>query len=297
MSEVVVSILTPSLNQGRWLEDNLRSVASQTYAHVEHIVMDGGSSDGSIEILERAAHSVRWRSEPDDGQSSAINKAFRESTGEVIGWINSDDAYVDRRAVARVVEVFEQHPRVDVVYGDVVLVDDESFVMQYYRIPDSGPSWVRYGDPLMQPGVFVRRRAVSDPLTREDLRFCMDRALWLRLAFEGRKFYRLREPVAIDRYQPGRKGEVLRDALLQEHARLAGEFGLVDGRVAHLRGRLSRIRQRAMGVMPLLQFERRIDPAIPLRLDGRAPRALRQLAVPRRRMKRYMGTVRPLGSG
>jgi len=77
----LVSILTPSFNQAAFLTDNLRSVARQTYPNVEHIVMDGGSTDGSVEILRDAGGSVKWRSEPDNGQSDAVNKAFRESRG------------------------------------------------------------------------------------------------------------------------------------------------------------------------------------------------------------------------
>ena len=94
----LVSILTPSFNQAAWLGDNLRSVACQTYPDIEHVVMDGGSTDGSVDILRAAGDSIVWRSEPDRGQSDAINKAFSLSHGEIIGWINSDDAYFDCRA-------------------------------------------------------------------------------------------------------------------------------------------------------------------------------------------------------
>src|SRR5713226_6394238 len=117
LSSKLVSILTPSFNQARWLADNLRSVTNQTYPHIEHIIMDGGSTDSSVEILKKAGPNVRWRSEPDRGQSHALNKAFAESRGEVIGWLNSDDAYFTPTAVAEAVQVFERCPDVNVVYG------------------------------------------------------------------------------------------------------------------------------------------------------------------------------------
>ncbi|HEY5484813.1 MAG TPA: glycosyltransferase, partial [Propionibacteriaceae bacterium] len=85
----VVSILTPSFNQASFLTDNLRSVACQTYPRVEHIVMDGGSTDDSAVILSDSGSEVTWRSEPDEGQADAVNRAFRESRGEIIGWLNS----------------------------------------------------------------------------------------------------------------------------------------------------------------------------------------------------------------
>jgi glycosyltransferase involved in cell wall biosynthesis len=97
----LVSILTPSFEQARFLRDCLESVSRQTYGSIEHVVMDGGSCDGSAELLVRSARpGLRWRTEPDRGQAHALNKAFAESEGSIIGWINSDDAYVDRRAVA-----------------------------------------------------------------------------------------------------------------------------------------------------------------------------------------------------
>jgi glycosyltransferase involved in cell wall biosynthesis len=113
----LVSILTPSFNQAAFLPDNLRSVECQTYARVEHIVIDGSSTDGSVEILQDAGDSVRWRSEPDEGQADAVNKAFRESQGEMIGWLNSDDAYFDCRVIEDAVAYFLSHPDVDAVYG------------------------------------------------------------------------------------------------------------------------------------------------------------------------------------
>ena len=107
----LVSVVTPSYNQGRWLADNLRSVAMQSYSAIEHVVMDGGSTDGSRDILASASPAVVWDSGPDGGQSDAINKAFSRSTGEIIGWLNSDDAYFSGDVVARAVEVFENIPR------------------------------------------------------------------------------------------------------------------------------------------------------------------------------------------
>jgi len=99
----LVSVLTPSYQQARWLGENLGSVACQSYPRIEHVVMDGGSSDGSVELLASASPPVTWESEPDRGQSHALNKAYSASSGEIIGWLNSDDAFWDCDVVADVV--------------------------------------------------------------------------------------------------------------------------------------------------------------------------------------------------
>jgi glycosyltransferase involved in cell wall biosynthesis len=101
----LVSILTPSFNQAAWLRENLRSVSEQTYANIEHVVMDGGSTDDSVEILRRADARVRWRSQNDRGQSHALNLALSASGGEIIGWLNSDDAYFDRSVLSTLSEL------------------------------------------------------------------------------------------------------------------------------------------------------------------------------------------------
>src|SRR5215212_4467984 len=108
-----VSILSPSFNQGRFIRDCLVSVSNQTYKNIEHIVCDGGSTDQTLEHLTNAAPLVQWVSEPDRGQAHALNKAFAMSTGDIIGWINSDDALFATNTVETVVTLLDQWPDVD----------------------------------------------------------------------------------------------------------------------------------------------------------------------------------------
>src|SRR4051794_18939512 len=103
--------------------------------------MDGGSTDGSDDLLREATPPVIWRSERDRGQSHALNKAFAASSGEIIGWINSDDAYVDRRAVATAVELFERYPDVGVAYGHALAVNSVNRVLYVYWLPPHLPWW------------------------------------------------------------------------------------------------------------------------------------------------------------
>jgi len=216
----LVSVLTPSFNQAVWLEDNLASVACQTYPRIEHIVADGGSNDGSLAILEEAGDSIVWSSEPDKGQSDAINKAFARSAGEIIGWINSDDAYFDCRVVDDVVAYFSAHPDIDVVYGHCLQITGDGRAIQVLWAPPFNLDLWLCADPQMQPATFVRRSALTEPMLDESFHFAMDYELWLRLATSGHRFGRLNRIAAIDRHQSERKSRTIRDINEADLARL-----------------------------------------------------------------------------
>lgn len=221
----LVSILTPSFNQAAWLGENLRSVACQTYPYVEHIVMDGGSTDGSVDVLRAAGDTVTWRSEPDHGQSHAINKAFAASRGEIIGWINSDDAYFDCRVVEDVVRVFEANPDVDVVYGHCAQIDERGEIIWMIWVPPFSRRVLRICNLIGQPVAFIRRSALTDPMLDESFHFSMDYELWLRLERAGRKFQRIGRITAVDRHQADRKTLTIAEVMHADIARLAETHG------------------------------------------------------------------------
>src|SRR5918992_2241290 len=118
VSAPLVSVVTPSLNQGRYLREAIESVRAQTYSPIEHVVVDGGSTDETLDILSEYDH-LRWVSEPDRGQSHALNKGFAMATGEIFGWLNADDAYEPHAVAAGVAALGE----VGLVYADVTRVD------------------------------------------------------------------------------------------------------------------------------------------------------------------------------
>jgi len=217
----LVSILTPSFNQAAWLTHNLESVSCQTYGNIEHIVMDGGSTDGSVEILQAACDAVTWRSEPDRGQSHAINKAFAASRGEIIGWVNSDDAYFDCRVVEDVVAHFVANPEVDVVYGHCAQVDEDGRIIWMIWVPPFARRVLKICNFIGQPVAFIRRAALTDPMLDESFNFSMDYELWLRLDLASRKFRRIDRIVAIDRHQANRKSVTIAQVMHADIARLA----------------------------------------------------------------------------
>jgi glycosyltransferase involved in cell wall biosynthesis len=221
----LVSVLTPSFQQGRFLTDCIASVCNQTYPELEQIVYDGGSTDETIGVLEAAPPTVQWVSEPDRGQSHALNKAFAKSRGEIIGWLNSDDAYFDHMTVAHVVDTFLQRPEVDVVYGHAVLVNADGLILHTMWVPPFDYRWLRRANFVIQPAAFIRRSALGERMVDEEFDYSMDRELWLRLG-AARRFARIDAILAIDRHQPNRKVYTRPDLARADEQRLIEVYGI-----------------------------------------------------------------------
>jgi glycosyltransferase involved in cell wall biosynthesis len=271
----LVSILTPSFNQGRFLRDCAESVARQTYPRIEHVVMDGGSTDGSLEILADLGDTVRWTSEPDRGQADAVNKAFEASTGEIVGWVNSDDGLFAVDSVARVVATFARHPAAGVVYGDAALVDEGGRIVRHHRSRWPGGA-LPLVSPLAQPAAFFRRSVVEpgESLLRVELHRFLDYELWLRLRERGVSFAHLPAVVAVDRDHPQRKVRMTDEVFAGESAQLVEQYGPVFA-LSRLR-RVGGLLRRAQGLPEVWSWERH-DPAFPWRADGRLRRLVRQV--------------------
>ena len=182
-----VSVVTPSYNQGQFIEETLRSVLLQGYLDLEYIVVDGGSTDESVEIIRRYAdHLAWWVSEPDGGQSEAINKGFARATGDIVAWLNSDDVYLPG-AVHASVAYLCAHPEVDLVHGDCTLVDAMGDTIgTYCGAPSSLKTLVTDYHRVRQPTVFLRSALLTRVgALRTDLHYAMDREWWTRMALAG----------------------------------------------------------------------------------------------------------------
>jgi glycosyltransferase involved in cell wall biosynthesis len=181
----LVSIVTPSLNQARYLREAIESVRVQDYPHVEHVVVDGGSTDGTLDILREYDH-LRWVSEADRGQSHALNKGFAMATGEIFGWLNADDAYPPNAVGDAVAELGQGE--IDLVYGDITRMNDDG--VNPRRIP-TRPTWdlwteANFGCGIFSPAVFFTRAAFEAVGgLDESLHLTMDYDLWLKI---GRRF-------------------------------------------------------------------------------------------------------------
>ncbi len=193
-----VSIITPSFNQGQFIERTLQSVAIQISPgfELEHVVFDGGSTDDTVKILEHFRPPVRWISQKDKGQANAVNQGFRATDGEIIGWLNSDDIYYPG-AIASVAAYFTTHPEIDVVYGMADHIDLEDHAFESYPTEPWDFERLKETCFICQPALFFRRRLIyQHGFLNESLNYCMDYEYWLRLGKAGVQFSYLRKKIA-----------------------------------------------------------------------------------------------------
>jgi glycosyltransferase involved in cell wall biosynthesis len=182
-----VSIVMPSLNQGRFIAQSIESVLAQDFPNIELIVVDGGSTDETLSVLKSFGARVTWISEKDDGQSQAVNKGWRMARGEIWGWLNADDLLA-RDATRRAVDALTADPALAGVYGDCVYIDERG--AELGKFPSEDFKYEKLvllaEDFIPQPGVFLRREWVErSGLLDENLHFVMDYDLWLRLGMHA----------------------------------------------------------------------------------------------------------------
>ena len=180
----LVSIVTPSLNQGRFIAATLQSVAAQSYPHIEHIIMDGGSTDDSLTIIRAYAEAypdrVSWTSEPDHGQTDAINRGMRRTSGSILAYLNSDDTY-EPDAIAAVVRFFREHPDIALVHGRGFHIDTASHRLDEYPAKPCDHSSLAENCHICQPTAFWRREVLNViGLFDDSLHYCMDYDYWIR---------------------------------------------------------------------------------------------------------------------
>ncbi len=158
----LVTIVTPSYNQVRFLEATLRSVLDQDYPSIEYLVVDGASTDGSVEIIRRYANRLTWWiSEKDSGQPEAVNKGLQRARGEFVGWLNSDDIYLPG-AVSAAVKVFQSHPEAGLVYGDALAIDSDGKPFNLMRARQYTLADLLAFNIICQPAAFMRRSVLDE---------------------------------------------------------------------------------------------------------------------------------------
>ncbi len=192
-STPLVTIVTPSYNQGRFIEQAILSVLEQDYPAIEYLVMDGGSGDQTIDILRGYSKRLAFVSEKDRGQAHAVNKGFRRASGEILAFLNSDDKYLPG-AVSAAVKALQAQPDAPFLYGEAHHIDEAGRILDRYPTEPFSCSRLTETCFICQPTVFIRKGALDKAgYLDEALNYCLDYELWIRLS-------RLAEPVYLTRY-------------------------------------------------------------------------------------------------
>lgn len=205
VNPVRISIVTPSFQQAAFLRQTIESVLSQEVDGLEYILIDGGSTDGSLETIRQYEDRLAfWVSEPDSGQAEAINKGLKRVKGEIVAWINSDDYYLPG-TFHKVLDFFDRHPEVGLIYGDLLAVDEHNRSVNLIRYRDWGREGLTHFQIIGQPSVFFRKSVLDQVgLLDQRLHFMLDHQLWLRMSAVTPICY-IPETFAAARYHPDAK--------------------------------------------------------------------------------------------
>jgi len=191
-----VNIVTPSYNQGQFLQYSIESVLEQDYSNIEYIIMDGLSEDNTLDILKKYKKHIYWRCEKDRGQADAMNKGFSIANGDIFTWLNSDDLLASSDVVSSVVEFFALNPDVDIVYGDLIIINENGEIYFKKKEIEFDKKISLYGDVPICPAAFFRRKVWEKigPFAI-DLKWAMDQEYWLRAMKAGFNFRLIRKPL------------------------------------------------------------------------------------------------------
>lgn len=225
-----ISIITPSFNQGKFIEQTIQSVLSQNYPNLEYIIMDGGSTDETISILKKYAEKLKWFSEKDKGQSDAINKGLKMATGDIVAWINSDDYYLPG-TLQKIAKHFENNKDIKWITGDYLIIDEtgheiHSFVRGYKNLVSYFSSFtaLSFANYINQPSTFWRKELLDKVgYVNESYRYCMDYDLWLRFMRESSP-YIIHTPLSAFRIHTASKGKSEYGQQFKEEIQVAQKY-------------------------------------------------------------------------
>ena len=235
----LVSIVTTSLNLGRFIQETILSVKKQDYPNIEHIVIDGGSTDNTLEILKKYenTYNLRWISEPDEGQADAANKGFEMAKGAIVGWLDSDDVYLTRDAISYVVKQFEAKPGSYILYGDAAVIDKNSIVQRIACSPPFNYQHLLRGDFIRQSATFMRREVIKQHRLSTDCKYVMDYEFWLRLG-NVYNFSHVSRVFSADRKRPDRISVSQKSKLKEEDREVKKLYGQTFGAKYYLKKKI-----------------------------------------------------------
>jgi glycosyltransferase involved in cell wall biosynthesis len=222
-----ISIVTPSYNQADFLERTILSVLNQNYPNLEYIIIDGGSKDGSVEIIKKYEKYISfWVSEPDNGQANALNKGFSIATGELVGWQNSDDIFLPYSFV-NIANAYKQNKKFDLFFGNIVFLNGRDEIINDLRfVPFNYRSLLYEGTVLSNQAAFWKRELFEKyGFFNEKYQFCMDYEFWVRIGNHC-KFYFVHEYLGGFRLHRTSKTSTIAKSGLQEHYSILEDKGI-----------------------------------------------------------------------
>lgn len=233
----LVSIITPSFNQAAFLEECIQSVLGQDYTPLEYLVVDGGSTDGSLDIIRRYSDRLAWWvSESDAGQADAINKGLQRAKGEIVAWLNSDDYYLPG-AIAQAVAALQRYPEAGLVFGDAITIDPQGRQLNQLQFGDWGLEELMGFRIICQPAVFMRRDAVVRAGYLDlNYHYLLDHHLWIRIACLA-PIRHVPQTWAAARHHPGAKNVAQAQGFSQEALRLLAWMGAQPDLTTHMAAR------------------------------------------------------------
>ncbi len=223
----LVSIVTPSYNQAAYLEETIQSVLDQTYENVEYIIIDGGSTDSSQEIIRQYENKLKyWQSKKDKGFADAINQGWMRATGDILAYLNSDDL-LEKDTVQKAVQAFLDSPDTDIVYGDTTMINETGKPLRLFQSEpfDLGAVFKTWFDPIRQPSAFIRK-SVKDEFggMDESYQFCADFEYWIRIAGGGSRFLYVPDVLSKSREHAAAKSMSQQDVQAEELIRIFEKF-------------------------------------------------------------------------
>lgn len=280
-ADPLISVVTPSFNQGEYIEDTIRSVFAQDYPHVQHIIMDGGSNDRTAEVLNVYRTKAEVVVGKDEGQVDAIVKGFSRARGEIVTWLNSDDVYIHKGTLSRVAELFALYPQVSVISGSTVLIDSGNNLLQVFRaFPRFRLQQLMLYDYIRQPATFFRAAVLRTHGLDKKLDCAFDYDFWLKLS-EDFNFLMVRDIFAGIRRHDDMKTIRMAKAMADESERVVERYrdrihvSVLDKFAATFLRAINKVAGLSLITGIYLRPQR--EYAFPIKVHGFARTCLRQL--------------------